>query len=350
MSEPDFEIEILEEAPEESGQLQLPRNFLLLGQVAPDDVKVYIHQKVYKALETYAASDTSKELGSILLGDYYRDGDKLHVVITDYIEAKYTDASAATLTFTHETWDYVHKEHARRFPDKKIIGWQHTHPTYGIFLSNYDLFIQENFFNLPFQIAYVIDPVQQLRGFFQWKNDKTVKLHGYHLYDEEGKAITLERKRKEAPKKKGSALMTTLICFLCVLCVGLGIISGVLYSRLLQQEVQLQQMQQLILEQQTQVTQITAQLQQKELTLQEQQALIAQLEALLNTQEETDTNHVTIRFTVYTVVPGDSLEGICAAQGIDYAENMGLILGVNGISDPDRIYVGQRLLLPINES
>ena len=32
------------------------------------------------------------------------------------------------------------------YPDKKIVGWQHTHPGYGIFLSSYDIFIQENFY------------------------------------------------------------------------------------------------------------------------------------------------------------------------------------------------------------
>lgn len=168
----DFEIELQEDSSDDSANIQLPMNFLAFGEIENDDVKVYIKQDVYKALEKLSASDTSKELGSIIIGDYSNELGKTHVVISEYIEAKYTDASASTLTFTHETWDYVHAEHERRYPNKRIIGWQHTHPNYGIFLSNYDLFIQENFFNLPFQIAYVIDPIQNLWGFFQWKNGK----------------------------------------------------------------------------------------------------------------------------------------------------------------------------------
>ena len=177
--EKEFDIEITtEENNAEVGSVQLPLNFLSFGEIEPDDVKVYIKQDVYKALEKYASSDTSKELGTILIGDYCEQMGKTHVVISDYIEAKYTDASASTLTFTHETWDYVHKQHDLLYPNKKIIGWQHTHPNYGIFLSNYDLFIQDNFFNMPFQVAYVIDPIQNIRGFFQWKNGKTEKLKG----------------------------------------------------------------------------------------------------------------------------------------------------------------------------
>ena len=175
----DFELEVQENTIEQSQNVQLPMNFLTFGEIESDDVKVYIKQDVYKALEKLAASDTSKELGSIIIGDYCQEMGKMNVIISNYVEAKYTDASASTLTFTHETWDYVHREHEKSYPDKKIVGWQHTHPNYGIFLSNYDLFIQENFFNLPFQVAYVIDPIQNIRGFFQWKNGKIEKLKGY---------------------------------------------------------------------------------------------------------------------------------------------------------------------------
>ena len=188
-----FEIEVLEDDQEENEPVQLPLNFLTIGEIENDDVKVYIKQDVYKALEEYAASDVNHELGTIILGQYSEEMGKMHVIISDFILAKYTDASASTLTFTHETWDYVHKEHDEKYPDKKIVGWQHTHPGYGIFLSNYDMFIQENFFNIPFQVAYVIDPVQHLRGFFQWKGGKVEKLKGFYIYDDLGKTIKIDQ-------------------------------------------------------------------------------------------------------------------------------------------------------------
>ena len=165
-----FEIDIQDTTKTNEKPIQLPANILLFGEIEHDDVKVYIKQNVYKALEKYALADTEHERGTIILGDYCEELGKTHVIISDYIEAKFTDASASTLTFTHETWDYVNKQHDELYPDTKIVGWHHTHPNYGIFLSNYDLFIQENFFNMPFQIAYVIDPIKNLRGFFQWKN------------------------------------------------------------------------------------------------------------------------------------------------------------------------------------
>ena len=64
--EKDFEIDIQDENVEDAPSVQLPMNFLTFGEIENDDVKVYIKQDVYKALEKLATSDTSKELGSII--------------------------------------------------------------------------------------------------------------------------------------------------------------------------------------------------------------------------------------------------------------------------------------------
>ena len=63
-----IEIEEISEK-RESTDVQLPLNFLRFGEIENDDVKVYIKQDVYKSLEKLSSSDTTKELGSILIGD-----------------------------------------------------------------------------------------------------------------------------------------------------------------------------------------------------------------------------------------------------------------------------------------
>ena len=81
---------------------------------------------------------------------------------------------------------HIFETKEKMYPDKKLVGWQHTHPNYGIFLSSYDLFIQEHTFCFPFQVAYVIDPVRKRRGFFAWENGKIDQLNplkGFYIYD-----------------------------------------------------------------------------------------------------------------------------------------------------------------------
>ena len=63
----------------------------------------------------------------------------------------------------------------RDYPDKKMIGWYHTHPGFGIFLSGMDLFICDNFFNLPWQVAFVYDPLGGDEGNFVWRSGKPTR-------------------------------------------------------------------------------------------------------------------------------------------------------------------------------
>jgi proteasome lid subunit RPN8/RPN11 len=189
MNTTEFDIDV--EADAESvaprsraAAFSLPRDLRQVGRVEPDGLNVCIRRQTYEDIDVFSKADTAKERGGVLIGDSRLDASgRMHTLVSDFIEARYTDATASTLTFTHRTWAYIHAEHEKRFPTKRIVGWQHTHPGYGVFLSGYDLFIHENFFNLPDQIAYVVDPKQDLRGFFRWKNGKVEKLDGFFVYD-----------------------------------------------------------------------------------------------------------------------------------------------------------------------
>ena len=375
--EKDFDIEIQDSHDENEAHVQLPMNFLAFGEIEPDDVKVYIKQDVYRALEKYALVDVEHERGTILLGDYCEDLGKVHVIISNYIEARYTDASASTLTFTHETWDYVYKEQGAKYPDKKIVGWQHTHPSYGIFLSNYDLFIQENFFNLPFQVAYVIDPIQKIRGFFQWKNGKIEKLKGYYIYDDIGKSIKIEQpkvKKAELPPTRSSKVTTILTALLCASTVFLACfvfsLNGKYEEQLKRQEEILndlsvqgdvinsqadtieklqEQLVNGILDSsgQTTAADLIEMLENHEITLQNQEKVLEELRAFVeNSKQESDE----AKFITYTVVEGDTLAKICSEHGLDYKTNINIIIELNSIKDVNLIYVGQKLLLPVAES
>lgn len=334
----DFEIEIQEDTQEQSSQLQLPMNILLFGEVENDDIKVYIKQEVYKALEKYALADVDHERGTIILGDYCEELGKKHVIVSNYIEAKYTDASASTLTFTHETWDYVHKEHDAKFSDKKIVGWQHTHPGYGIFLSNYDLFIQENFFNLPFQIAYVIDPVQNIRGFFQWKDGKIEKLKGFYVYDDIGKPIKIEQVHKQKDENKSertisNKVLSVLVSLLCIATIVLGI-SAISLKRMYNRQLEEQ-------------TKMQASVQEQEATIRSQTDTIEDLQTKIN---ENSASSDEIKYIMYTVQSGDTLLKICEDKNVDFYSNKKIILSMNGIDNPNEIYVGQNIILPVIQS
>lgn len=323
MSDTNIEITGSENTAADS-VISLPVNFVSVGTVEHDSVQIYIKQDVYKKIWKFAKEDTSKEVGSILIGDYVDEKDRKTVIISNFIEAKYTDASASTLTFTHETWEYVYKEKDRKYPDKKIVGWQHTHPGYGIFLSNYDIFIQENFFNLPWQIAYVVDPIADTKGFFEWKNDKVTKMTGFYVYDEIGKTVKISEKEK--PVKNHISVSTVILSFLLIVSVLISVAFGIEKNN------------------------VTNRLN-EELAAASQQLnnQINEAPTIIEKDNTTDLPEDVEMFKVYVVQSGDYLEDICIKYKLDYTENIQTIMKINSITDADKIFAGQKLYLPVKK-
>ncbi len=60
-------------------------------------------------------------------------------------------------------------------------------------------------------------------------------------------------------------------------------------------------------------------------------------------------NDAGIKFKSYVVVAGDNLSKICENNNINYDSNKRIILSVNGIENANQIYIGQTILLPIEE-
>jgi len=174
--------------------LVLPENIVSTGTPESSKKKVYILQSVYKTIHEFSSDKTDIECGGILLGSYSQYSGNTDIVISAFVEAKYSKCTASTLTFTHETWNYINKIHESRYPELKIAGWIHTHPNYGIFLSEYDEFIVKNFFNQSYQTAYVIDPVRNKEGFFINTDNGIRMLGGFYVYDEVGVEINIFEK------------------------------------------------------------------------------------------------------------------------------------------------------------
>lgn len=184
----------------------LPQNILPMGERVEENKNIYISQAIYKEIHKFTQNKTTNESGGVLVGSIIEEFGKTNIVISGFIEAKYSEATPTTLKFTHETWDYVHKEIEKKHKGKKIVGWIHTHPDFGIFLSEYDKFIQENFFKEDYQVAYVIDPIQNIEGFYFWINDQLQKCQGFYIYDKTGVKITIEVDKDEPNKKEETSL------------------------------------------------------------------------------------------------------------------------------------------------
>jgi hypothetical protein len=198
---------------------EYPVNTILSGAES-DDFRIYISNLAFSKMDAYLSSDVARELGGVLTGNLCRnDAGKDFIMIDDIIIAKYAESDLTKLTFTHKTWEYINNSLSSSDSAKSIIGWFHSHPGHKVFMSGYDVFIQENFFNLDHMVAYVFDPVNLERGFFFRKNKELIKTEGYYIYDKGSADSYGEVSDGSVKDKRGntnSKLLYILLIFLII--------------------------------------------------------------------------------------------------------------------------------------
>jgi len=136
-----------------------------------------------------------REVGGVLVG--YRTlsqtpaGAAYSVQATDLIPMKSSSSSGSHVQFDETDWDHVDQQMESLYAaqGKCRIGWYHTHPTQGIFFSQYDR-DAHTVFQQPFQFALVVDPQAMEAGLFYWADYRARSLGGPVLFRLGSQAVT----------------------------------------------------------------------------------------------------------------------------------------------------------------
>jgi len=171
---------------------------------------VFVTPKAYLRFSAHAVSDMDNEVGGWLIGKACQDPDtgQKFIVVEVILPALYTRQGSAFLTFTTESQIAMYEIMEENYPGKDLVGWYHTHPRMGIFLSGYDTWLHDNFFLQPWQVALVIEPHTALGGFFIRNENGALdprRYYGfYELKNGKGQSVVnwqnMRRENKETPK------------------------------------------------------------------------------------------------------------------------------------------------------
>lgn len=158
-------------------RVRLAGGRLPLAQSGGAAADILLDEAPLRAMQAHALSSLEREVAGVMIGRQpEKQPDGRYVVhVIDSIVAKHTVMHGASVTYTPESWRYMNDTLWERYPDESavMVGWYHTHPGFGIFLSGMDLFIHQNFFTQIWHVAYVLDPRARTSGFFCWNRQKT---------------------------------------------------------------------------------------------------------------------------------------------------------------------------------
>jgi proteasome lid subunit RPN8/RPN11 len=143
---------------------------------------VLIDSEVARQIRQHARSCSKTEVCGVLIGN-----ERDHTTIIEASIAGLKAAQAGThVTFTQDTWEHIYKTKDKSYPDHRIVGWYHSHPGFGVFLSDHDTFIHQNFFSSPRQVAWVYDPHSDEEGCFGWIEGRIERLAEVTMTDGKG--------------------------------------------------------------------------------------------------------------------------------------------------------------------
>jgi 26S proteasome regulatory subunit N11 len=140
-------------------------------------MSVFVEREAVSQLIQHLSHDPYNETGGVVVGQAYLcpKSKKYYTEIVGSIAAPYTVGNRVHFQFTPECWQAIISTHKQDFPGTTIVGWYHSHPGHGIFLSGTDLNTQRLSFKQIWQIAVVYDPLRKEIGFFYGAEGKRIE-------------------------------------------------------------------------------------------------------------------------------------------------------------------------------
>jgi proteasome lid subunit RPN8/RPN11 len=152
----------------------------LPAEILPDDssyspppsdsiLRIYVLEHVIDQINQQALADYSLESGGILIGHpFYNISNpkQKFVIITDCVQTHSDNKSGTHFTVMPEELIKARDRTENEFPGLIVVGWYHSHPGLGVFLSSQDMQIVKSIYNADWHVAYVIDHIKKQHGFF----------------------------------------------------------------------------------------------------------------------------------------------------------------------------------------
>lgn len=144
----------------------------------PDSISVYIYKPAYEGMKQHILQDSRNERGGILVGYPFinlQDKNRKFVYIKGHIPTESNNFSVGHFNVSPEELSRARNEMEEKFPGLIAVGWYHSHPGHGVFLSSQDMQIVRSIYNADWQLAFVNDPLQKKDAFFYGSKGVRIK-------------------------------------------------------------------------------------------------------------------------------------------------------------------------------
>jgi len=135
---------------------------------------VYIYQKTLNKVINICKRNKTEVFG-FLIGTLYNWKGNYYIIIKNQVYVKsglfgneFSVYEMGDTPYTGEMNKYYLELEKIRQKNPKLLnlGWWHSHPNFGLFLSSVDINTQKLLYYKPYHVALVVDPIRDCYSFF----------------------------------------------------------------------------------------------------------------------------------------------------------------------------------------
>lgn len=117
---------------------------------------IFFQQEAVIALQDHIKSSPTQAIFGFLIGDIYRDPDAgvLYTIIDKTLKLSQPIYGDKTEVVVSRLWDRMQEQLAKA--SAVLLGWYHSHPGQGGFLTSHDVETHEKFFTDPWHVAVLV--------------------------------------------------------------------------------------------------------------------------------------------------------------------------------------------------
>jgi len=137
---------------------------------------IVIHEEAASEMITHCTEYAREGLEAMgfMLGDFYKWEGSLYTDVVRVVTGD-LDASHSHVRFSEAGLSQVAAE-LDHGTGQIIVGWYHSHPGFGCFMSSTDWNTQQKMFSRPYHIAVVVDPINREAQAYRISNGEVVSV------------------------------------------------------------------------------------------------------------------------------------------------------------------------------
>lgn len=156
---------------------------------AGDPLDAYLSRLAEAKIRAHAEKDARSrlEVMGFLLGEVHTWKTRTYTLVLDAITTE-LKSSSSKVRFDPKAFPNLFRELDEAKFDYVLVGWYHSHPGHTCFLSGTDLETQRTFFDQPYHLALVVDPVNKDMRVFSLSGD-TYRESSFAIFDRGSRSV-----------------------------------------------------------------------------------------------------------------------------------------------------------------